>query len=70
MSLSELVTVRAGIHAVLRITDDGPAVTIGFIEKVGSVYVSLVGPDLARAVEVRQSLSREQAVAAVRNAAC
>lgn len=39
--------------------------TMGFVERVGNVYVALHGPDLGRAVEVGQSLSWDVAVAMV-----
>jgi hypothetical protein len=39
--------------------------TLGFIHKVGRVYVSLSGPHLNSAVEVAQSLSLDRAVNAV-----
>lgn len=38
------------------------ATTIGFVERVGNVFVALEGPDLARACEVGQSLSWDVAV--------
>ena len=36
--------------------------TMGFVERVGKVFVALSGQDLARAVEVGQSLSWDTAV--------
>ena len=42
--------------------------TLGFVHKVGSVYVSLSGSDLSHAVEVGQSLSWDRAVEIVRSA--
>ena len=39
--------------------------TMGFVERVGNVYVALHGTDLGRAVEVGQSLSWDVAVAMV-----
>lgn len=45
------------IYVVLAASD-----TMGFVEQVGKVYVALSGPDLARAVEVGQSLSWDAAV--------
>lgn len=42
--------------------------TMGFVERVGTVFVALYGPDLARAVEVGQSLSWDQCVGMVRRA--
>lgn len=44
-----------------------PTMTLGFVERVGTVFVALSGPDLARAVEVRQSLSWNVAIDAVRD---
>lgn len=55
--------IREDIYAVL-----APRETMGFIERVGNVFVSLSGPDLARAVEVCQTLSWDIAVAAVQRA--
>jgi hypothetical protein len=40
----------------------------GFIEKVGDVYVALVGPDLPRACEVGQTLSWDVALGMVERA--
>ena len=42
--------------------------TMGFVERVGTVFVALHGPDLARAVEVGQSLSWDECVGIVRRA--
>lgn|GEM_PF-3464911 len=42
--------------------------TMGFVERVGTVFVALHGPDLARAVEVGQSLSWDHCVSMVRRA--
>lgn len=42
--------------------------TMGFVERVGTVFVALHGPDLARAVEVGQSLSWDDCVGMVRRA--
>lgn len=39
-----------------------PSETIGFVHKVGRVYVALSGSDLPHAVEVGQSLSWDRAV--------
>jgi hypothetical protein len=41
--------------------------TLGYVHKVGSVYVALCGSDLNHAVEVGQSLSWDQAVEMVRS---
>ena len=56
-----IALLRNDIYVVLSSTQ-----TMGFVEKVGNVYVALGGPDLARACEVGQSLSWDEAVAMVR----
>ena len=43
----------------------GDGTTIGFVEKVGPVYVALSGPHYAAAVEVAQSRELEKAAQAV-----
>jgi hypothetical protein len=53
------------------VTDDVYSVmtereTLGFVHKVGNVYVALSGDVLSHAVEVGQSLSWDQAVQMVR----
>jgi hypothetical protein len=53
------------------VTDDVYSVmtereTLGFVHKVGTVYVALSGDVLSHAVEVGQSLSWERAVRMVR----
>ncbi len=55
------------------VTDDVYSVmtereTIGFVHRVGNVYVALSGDILSHAVEVGQSLSWDQAVEMVRYA--
>jgi hypothetical protein len=45
-----------------------PNETLGFVHRVGPVFVALRGSDLAHAVEVGQSLSRERAVELVQTA--
>ena len=45
-----------------------PNETLGFVHRVGPVFVALRGSDLAHAVEVGQSLSRETAVQLVQSA--
>ena len=57
--------------AVALITEDVYSVmtdrdTLGFVHKVGTVYVALSGDILSHAVEVGQSLSLESAVRMVR----
>jgi hypothetical protein len=58
-----IALVREDIYAILSADE-----TMGFVERVGNVFVSLDGPDLARAVEVGQSLSWDKAVTLVRRA--
>lgn len=43
--------------------------TLGYIHKVGAVYVALSGDVLSHAVEVGQSLNWDQAIGMVRTAA-
>lgn len=57
-----IAIVREGIYAVLSVRE-----TMGFIERAGTVFVALCGPDLARAVEVGQSRSWDTSVAMVRD---
>jgi hypothetical protein len=45
-----------------------PNETLGFVHRVGPVFVALRGSDLAHAVEVGQSLSRDRAVELVQSA--
>ena len=45
-----------------------PTETLGFVHKVGRVYVALRGSDYNHAVEVGQTLSRERAIEIVRTA--
>lgn len=58
-----IAIVREDLYAVLAARE-----TMGFVERVGTVFVALYGPDLARAVEVGQSLSWDQCVSMVRRA--
>ena len=58
-----IALVREDLYAVLATRE-----TMGFVERVGNVFVALHGPDLARAVEVGQSLSWDQCVRMVRRA--
>jgi hypothetical protein len=55
--------VREDIYALLTTRE-----TMGFVERVGNVFVALHGPDLARAVEVGQSLSWDESVKMVTRA--
>ncbi|GAB3605954.1 hypothetical protein GCM10027413_13630 [Conyzicola nivalis] len=45
-----------------------PNETLGYVHKVGRVYVALRGADYNHAVEVGQTLSRERAIEIVRAA--
>lgn len=56
-----IAIVHDGLYAVLAERE-----TMGFVERVGKVFVALYGPDLARAVEVGQSLSWDVSVGMVR----
>lgn len=61
---------RTGLTVAL-VTEDVYSVmtereTLGFVHKVGTVYVALSGDILSHAVEVGQSLSLERAVRMVR----
>jgi hypothetical protein len=60
----EIALVHDDIYAVL-----APTRTLGFVQRVGNTFVALEGPDLARACEVGQSLSWDEAVAMVCRAA-
>ena len=42
--------------------------TMGFVERMGNMFVALHGPDLARAVEVGRSLSWDECVSVVKRA--
>jgi len=46
----------------------GPNDTVGFVHKVGPVYVALQGSEINHAVEVGQTLSWDRAVEIVRSA--
>lgn len=52
-----IALVRDDVYAVLDVRD-----TMGFVERVGSVYVALFGERQIKAVEVGQSLSWDVAV--------
>lgn len=56
-----IAIIHEDLYAVLATRE-----TMGFVERVGSVFVALHGPDLARAVEVGQSLSWDACVAMIR----
>jgi hypothetical protein len=59
----EIALLREDIFVVLSAEQ-----TMGFVHKVGNVFVALAGGDLGRACEVGQSLSWDDAVAMVRRA--
>lgn len=56
-SKPDVALLRDDLYAVLG-TDE----TMGFVERVGNVFVALSGSDINHAVEVGQSLSWDQAV--------
>lgn len=56
-----IALVRNDVYAVMSSRE-----TMGFVERVGNVFVALDGPDLARACELGQSLSWDEAVLMVR----
>lgn len=56
-----IAIIHEDLYAVLATRE-----TMGFVERVGSVFVALYGPDLARAVEVGQSLSWDVCVGMIR----
>jgi len=58
-----IAIVHEDLYAVLTTRE-----TMGFVERVGTVFVALHGPDLARAVEVGQSLKWDECVEMVRKA--
>jgi hypothetical protein len=45
-----------------------PTETLGYVHKVGTVFVALRGTDYSHAVEVGQTLSRDRAIEIVRAA--
>jgi len=53
----DIALVGDDLYCVLSETD-----TLGFVHKVGNVFVALGGDNLGHAVEVGQSLSWDQAV--------
>jgi hypothetical protein len=60
--VASIAMVTADLFAVLRAEE-----TLGYVHKVGNVYVSLRGADFNYAVEIEQSLSWDRAVAAIDN---
>lgn len=59
----DIALIAEGMYSVLTETQ-----TLGFVYKVGRVFVALKGSDFGRAVEVGQTLSWNQAVEIVRTA--
>ena len=53
----DVALVKDDVYAVLGSTE-----TMGFVERVGNLFVALSGPELNHAVEIGQSLSWDQAV--------
>jgi hypothetical protein len=53
----DISLVGEDLYCVLSETD-----TLGFVHKVGNVFVALAGDNLGHAVEVGQSLSWDQAI--------
>jgi len=58
----EVALVSDDLYSVLSDFD-----TLGYVRRVGNVYVALCGSDLHHAVEVGQSLSFDRAVELVRS---
>ena len=58
----EVALVSDDLYSVLSDFD-----TLGYVHRVGNVYVALCGSDLHHAVEVGQSLSFDRAVELVRS---
>jgi hypothetical protein len=56
-SAPDIALVRDDLYVVF-CPDD----TMGFVERVGNVFVALSGPNMNHAVEIGQSLSYDQAV--------
>ena len=56
-----IALVTDDVYSVMTDTD-----TLGFVHKVGTVFVALGGDVLSHAVEIGQSLSFEQAIRMVR----
>jgi len=53
----DIALVGDDLYSVMTETD-----TLGYIHRVGNVYVALCGSDIHHAVEVGQSLSWDQAI--------
>ncbi|TBN57165.1 hypothetical protein EYE40_06995 [Glaciihabitans arcticus] len=58
----EVALISDDLYSVLTDND-----TLGYVHKVGPVFVALCGADLHHAVEVGQSLSLDRAVEMVRS---
>lgn len=55
--IHDVALLDEGLYAVLTEHD-----TLGFVQRVGNVFVALSGSDLGRAVEVGQTMSWQRAV--------
>lgn len=60
---TDVTLIGDDLYSVLSATE-----TLGYVYKVGNVFVALSGHDFARAVEVGQTLSWAQAIEIVRTA--
>ena len=60
MQLPDIALLRDDMYVVLAEDE-----TMGFVHRVGNVYVALGGSDLGRACEVGQSLSWDEAISMV-----
>ena len=59
----QIALVGDDLYSVMTDTD-----TLGFVHKVGNVFVALSGRDLARAVEIGQTLEWDRAIQLIRRA--
>ncbi|CAN5158216.1 hypothetical protein BH11ACT2_BH11ACT2_12750 [soil metagenome] len=60
---TDISLIGEDLYSVLTATD-----TLGYVHKVGNVFVALRGHDFGHAVEVGQTLSWERAIDMVRSA--
>ncbi len=60
---SDIALIGDDLYSVLTETE-----TLGYVHKVGNVFVALSGNDFGHAVEVGQTLSWERAIEIVRTA--
>jgi hypothetical protein len=60
-SKPEIALVSDDLYCVLSETD-----TLGFVHRVGNVFVALAGDNLGHAVEIGQTLSWDRAITMVR----